>query len=310
MGLSRKRQIGNFGSKNDFCSWCERWLSRPLSCALPHMPLLKHPPPAAPTLVRAPSERVRPVTASPSAAAPAPRKKKPSAKKAGKKKATKAVYDSSRAGEEEGSAEFDQERWLEEQTKLTQHMSRMYSFNHGSSSEDYEDEGGEDEDEDDVLAYYDYEAEEKALKERVAELKRVSSLPPGAAAPSAEDDPEPSFDDLEEDSLTDAPGADDGAEAAAAAATAASAEARAPSPELEPFCIGRRPNAFEEIEIPIEAAAAVPSIAKGGEADSSAEPPLTPRSLASSIAARRQANQRMRADAAGRTTQLTSPTGA
>ena len=71
----------------------------------------------------------------------------------------------------------------------------------------------------------------------------------------------------------------------------------APTPEglaaeLEPFCIGRRPNSFEEIEISLEGA---PEGTGKLATPVPEEPPLTPRSLASSIAARRQANQQMRA---------------
>lgn len=66
---------------------------------------------------------------------------------------------------------------------------------------------------------------------------------------------------------------------------------------LEPFGIGRQAIGFEPIELklsqPPKIIADMPPPPKG-------EPPLTPRSLASSIAARRQANQKTRSEASAR----------
>ena len=322
---------------------------------------------AAPTLVRAPVREPVPASAgSSSSATPAPRKKKVVKKVGGKKKG--ASYDSARAfgdgtGEEQ---EVDNEQWLEEQRKLTQMMNKMYAS-------DYDGGSGESDPDEDHLEYYDYEAEEKALAARVAELKRVSSLPlgstsfspapfspPAAASGGSEDaateEEEEAIVDVTDESPPQPPmtpramrEAEKAATRAAAAAAsrafsskanagaltprggaashrAAASTPRESTPELEPFCIGRRPNDFEEIEItlpsPSRAAAAsssanapaVAPLAAGmaeraakATADAPAEPPLTPRSLASSIAARRQANHKLRAEHAAK---VTSPTGA
>ena len=310
---------------------------------------------AAPTLTR-------PDSASSSAASPAPAPKKKAAKKLGGKK--KKAADKA----EDKSLEVGSEEWIAEQQRLTSLMTRMYDkpWDSARDNEEEEEEEEEEEDEDDLLAYFDHEAEEakaaeeeRRRQERIAEFKRVSSMPikgvpsssrsarerpaiprapqaapltaadfsptapketaetspplspkldaASSASSEAEGEPEPAFD------VTDA---------ATAATTAAAA-----APEIEPFCVGRRPNAFEEIEVTVEPtsktlaavragmvgsssprSASIPARPEGGGSSSSDEPPLTPRSMASAMAARRLANMQLRAD--GQPMRVrTAPTG-
>ena len=306
--------------------------------------------------------------------APAPARKKKSTKKSKKKKATIE-------GEEEN---FDGERWLDEQAKLTRKMNKLYS---GEADSD-EDSSEPDEDH---LTYYDYAAEEKALAARVAELKRVSSLE-SAAGPSSSDadaqrpvrrppraqqaggrndeavdvsDAPPMTPRQQARAAETARRATNRANAAAAAKaftsqrsqrTARTARGGEAPSELEPFGIGRQANesSFPAIEVtltspkaaPADSAAASDAAAAGDAsapasegaaaskaaavepmplpikaaaaaaadaAAASGEPPLTPRSLASSIAARRQANQKLRSDGLASpraSTKISSPTGA
>jgi hypothetical protein len=277
---------------------------------------------AAPTLVRPP------VAAGSSASpAPAPRKKKV-AKKVKKKNGS--GYGSAGEGAAAQAEDVDgsSQHWIDEQAKLTQMMARLYSDRAGGS----DGEEAEDEDEDDVLAYYDYEAEERALQERIAELKRVSSLPGAAPSePSSSTRPELGA----EASMPPVPTCgfmrmDSPSSPSSSPPLPDSELADLSSDTLEPFCVGRRANGdFEEIEICLEdrppasnndgaasssSGGAAAAGAKGGDAAaavqtaaeaeppltprslaaSASDPPLTPRSLASSIAARRAENQRMR----------------
>lgn len=297
---------------------------------------------AAPTLVRSAAREGA------SSASPAkPAKKKVVKKASSKKKAAGGAYASATmVGQESGEGGERDEHWLDEQLKLTQMMNKMYSGGHFEGDDDSS------EPDEDHLEYYDFEAEQKALAARVAELKRVSSLPgPSSFAP----DPVPSI-DLSESMLPPRPPSppmtprraaeedrrNTRREAAAAARTLSkvrgalstrekASTAREASPELEPFCIGRQgAGEFEEIEVTLPlppspsassgaepAAAGAPAVPKLAAASVEApamkladapagDPPLTPRSLASSIAARRQANQKLRAENA----KVSSPTGA
>ena len=307
---------------------------------------------AALTLVRA---AVREGT--PSASSVKPAMKKKATKKASGKKKAGMTYEAAEVG---GTVADDGERgarWLEEQRKLTQRMNKMYSGDFDEAEEDADE---------DHLAYYDYEAEEKALAARIAELKHLSNLagPSDATAempnlsfcgPVNVSEPEqrlPSPLPMTPRRAAEEEKKRTRAEAAAAARAMSkggahgmstrgcgtsilasmrgkAVPARDPSPELlEPFCIGRQAaGEFENIEVTLPltssssggmepaAAPSEPPIAKLAPlADPPAsEPPLTPRSLASSIAARRQANSMMRGENLPLTLRggkASSPTGA
>ena len=326
--------------------------------------------PAAPTLVR-PNQQERAPEAS-----PAPRKKKPPLAPKSTTPKKKPSGSSLRGAQDGGASGFEvgSEEWIEEQRRLTDMMSRKYSKPWDSPREPDE----EDSEEEDLLAFYDHEAEEKALKERVAELKRVSSMPvrgvpsssrrpeaytvanqlattarneaakaaareaayagrsgsreatsagassssaaaepsppaspklDGGASSSSEAEPEPNLD------VSDEPFASRAAEGASDAAGAGGVHAAAGRAveNIEPFSIGRKPApsaSWEDIEITLNP---TPLKAPGSSGSSSAtvstpelssEPPLTPRSLASSMAARRLAQQQMR------TAARSAPTGA
>ena len=110
-------------------------------------------PPAAPTLVRPPGGKEGAAGAGPSSS-PAPRKKK-TVKKTKKKVGT---YESGVGNsKEEERPGFDNETWMDEQQKLTEMMNHMYSKNFEA--------GGSSSDDEDHLAYYDYEAEERYTQE-------------------------------------------------------------------------------------------------------------------------------------------------
>lgn len=326
---------------------------------------------AAPTLTRPDS------LPSSSAPAPAPAKKKVTKKTGGKKRKEKAL------AQEDKSLEVGSEEWIEEQRRLTQIMTRMYDKPWDSARDDEEDD--DEEDDEDVLAYFDHEAEaaktaeeERKRQERIAEFKRVSSLPikgvpsssrtprgrpaiprapqsvplAAAAASSAGGSPQlsPKVDaaSSEEEAELEPEPAFDLSDSAADASSRPASQTSPPPMEIEPFCVGRRPNSFEEIEVTVEPtsktlaavrAGVVPSGSGGSprvtdETDSSssphagsvatlttgmsklaspsesssAEPPLTPRSMASAMAARRLANMQLRAD--GQPMRVrTAPTG-
>ena len=291
--LKAKRAVAapnfSFRPKSKTDPACSSTSSMPGSTA---RPLKAHA--AAPTLVVAPSSREAATTT------PSPAKKKVAKKTKGKKKtAASSAYASMEGAGDEGP---DSEKWLDEQKKLTQLMNKMYSGDFDPTA----DNGGaddEDEEEEDHLAYYDYEAEEKALAARVAELKRVSSLPlsfagAGASSSSADGAAVPATPKLDMSKLVDVSDAEpplrsarssaaaaavDKAEKQKATRAAAAAAARLftprsqrtqreqqRAPELEPFCIGRQSDRdrFEEVEVTIVPAS--PASSSSAAADAAA----------------------------------------
>ena len=230
------------------------------------MGLSERKPHAAPILVRSPAAEATSSRPSP-AATPAKAtagKKKPAAKK-GLKKKGKASYDSTRgATSAEEEPEIDPEKWLEEQMKLTARMNRLYNGDDADGEEDEEEE----DDEDDLLAFYDHDAEERALQEKIAELKRVSSLPAASEVSSSYSTPPPPTAAAVAAAAAAAAAAEDDAAGRAAVAGGAAA-GTAPSPPLTDAA--STPSETEE-----ERDGAVASGAAGTSSPSPPSPDLGP----------------------------------